>query len=234
MLLTDIRQDARSLISPQCTATMYPDVLLDKNANLWYRQILGWAMAEQGEWEINGDYMVIDLEENVPEYEIPVGLIRIYKAEIMYQNGGTYVPLTQISIQRNQQVAAGNATMQDSSKDAPTLEVFGDFLKVDPAPDVAVVNGFKLWAQLDFVDLTEEEGLPDLNPVVHRAISVGAAMDYAFSKEMWVKHLELKRMMFGDPRVPDDDGIKGQVKLLYAIRTGDRRDRVTITRRSYR
>ncbi len=214
---------------------MYPDALLDKNANQWYRQILGWAMAEQGEWEINGDYMTIDLQTNVGEYEVPVGLIRIYKAEIMYQDGGKYVPLTQISIQRNQQIAAGNENIGDATKDEPTLEVFGDFLKVSPAPDLDVVNGFKIWAQLDFVDLDDvSEQLPDLNPIVHRAISIGAAMDYAFSKEMWLKHLELKRRLFGDPRVPDDGGIKDQIKTLYAIRTGDRRDRVTVTRRSYR
>lgn len=234
MLLQDLRDDARFLISPQLTAAQYSDAILDKNLNNWYRTVLGWVVPEQGEWEIQGDYLVIDLIKDVSEYEIPVGLIRIYKAEIMYANGGKYTPLEQYDPQRNQQVAIGNDTIVGSSTATPTLQVFGDFLKVDPAPTENVTNGFKIWAQLDFKDMDDTLNLPDLNPLIHRTISIGGAFDYALSKEMWQKALEFKRLLYGDTRVPNDLGFKGQVEKLYAMRTGDRRDRFTAKPRSYR
>lgn len=236
MTLQELRDDARYKVSPNLTAAQYPDAKLDKNLNNWYRTIIGWAIRDQGEWEVNGDYMVIDLEEDVSEYEIPVGLIRVYKAEVMYKTGGSYVPVTQYSVQANQDVAAGNTNLiMGTDQGSPLMEVFGDILKLSPTPTETVVNGFKIWAQLDAVDMNDtNEQLPDLNPLVVEAISTGAAMDYASSKEMYAKELSLKRRLFGDPRVPDDTGFKGQVSALYSMKTGDRRDRVVARRQSFR
>ena len=234
MLLQGIRDDARFLISPKLTSTQYPDALLDKNVNEWYLTVLGWIIPTQGEWEIQGDYLTIDLEANINEYEIPVGLIRLFKAELMYKDATSYVPATQYDMQRNQETSQGNENILGSNIQYPLIEVIGDFFRISPTPTEDVVNGFKIWAQLPFDEITETLDLPNINPIVHRALSTGAAIDWASAKGMSEKTLDLKRRMFGDSRVPDDIGLKGQIINLYSIRTGDRRDRATIKRVNYR
>lgn len=234
MILQELRQDARFHISPQLTSDEYPDALLDKNINRWYQKILSWIIPEQGEWEINGDILTIDLEEGVTDYEIPVTFLRIFKAEIMYHTGGKFVPLRALSIQRNQQNAAGNDEPGSVNQEYPTVEVFGNFLQISPAPTEHVVNGFKIWAQLSFQDLDETIELPDLAEPVHRILSYGAAFDYCFAEEMWNKANGIKKLIYGDASVPNDQGLKGEIINMYSTRTGNRRDRMSAVRRNFR
>ncbi len=234
MLLQDLRDDARYHISPQLTAAEYPDVLLDKNINRWYQKILAWIIPDQGEWEINGDILTLDLEIDQTDYEIPVTFLRIFKAEIMYHNGGKFVPLTALSIQRNQNVAFGNSTVYGATELEPTVEVFGDFLQVFPAPKEQVVNGLKIWAQLSFADIDISLPLPDIAEPIQRILSYGPALDYCIAEEMWNKVAELKRIIYGDARMPDDKGLKGEMIAMYSTRTGNRRDRVVARRASFR
>lgn len=229
MLLPDIITDARYHISPECTSAIYPDAKITVNANLWYQKVLSWIIPEQGEWEVNGDILTIDTVVGQTDYEIPVTFLRIYKAELLYSAGGQYVPLTQISVQRNQEIAEGNTSRPEDSVLAPTIEVFGDFIQIKPAPTVAVANGLKMWAQLSFEELSNTESLPDMPEPVHRVLSYGAALDFCLSKEMWNKVNALKKMLYGDRSVdPGDGGLKGEIIAMYSTRTGDRRDRMSV------
>ncbi len=237
MLLQDLRDDAREFISNDLTAAQYPDVKLDKSLNEWYRTILAWVIPDQGEWEIQGDELVMDLQPGQLDYEIPAGLLRLYKAEIMYINGGTYIAMTPRSEQREQELADGNPTSLTDDPSKPFFEVFGDFIRVRPPLPVGspvVVNGLKIFAQIDFTDLTDPTNvLPDLNPLVHRCISIGGALDYALKEKMASTIIELKRLIYGDPRVPDDMGYKERIVSLYSIRAGQRRDRIKTRRTNY-
>jgi hypothetical protein len=233
MELTDLRADARFLISPQITSTEYADTALDRNLNLWYRSVLSWIVSVQGEWEINGDIFTRDLSTGVTDYEMPSSLFRLFKGEIMYDTTQGFVPLTPISVQGKSSVE-GNSTRPIDDFTRPTLEVFGNFLQIKPAPTADVVNGLKLWAQVDFVDITTSNDTPDLIALIHRALSVGAAMDYAFAQEMWSKFSKLKQMMFGDASMPDDKGIKGNIEDLYSNRAGQREQRIIARRQNFR
>ncbi len=235
MILQDIRDDARWNVSPQLTSTDYTDIILDKNINRWYQKILSWIIPEQGEWEINGDILTIDLEVGKTDYEIPVTFLRIFKAEIMYKNGGKFVPLNALSIQRNQDLPVGNDEF-GATEYSPTIEVFGDFLQISPAPTEEVVNGLKIWAQLSFQEIDESLPLPDLAEPIHRILSYGPAFDYCLAEEMWTKANALKKVIYGDLSVPNDQGLKGEIIAMYSTRTGNRRDRLTTggRRRSFR
>lgn len=235
MNLTTLRADTRYLISPQLTSSDYSDTVLDRNINRWYRVVVAWAIKAQGDWEFNGDILTRDLETAVTDYEMPSTLISIYKAEVLYRTGGEYVPAEVIDIQRNQLAAEGNTTRTFDDVSKPTIEVFGEFLQLKPAPTEDVVNGFKIWAQLDVTDLDAVTvTVPDLMEAVQRILSFGAAYDYCLSEQMWSKAAELKRNIYGDPRVPDDRGYKGIVEDLYSMKNNARRDRVTPRTRSYR
>lgn len=233
MLLSDLRVDARYHISPQLTTTEYPDVVVERNINRWYQKILSWIIPEQGEWEINGDILTIDLEEGVTDYEIPVTFLRIFKAEIMYHTGGKFVPAQALSIQRNQDIAFGNDNIYGSSEEYPTIEVFGNYFQISPAPTEQVVNGFKVWAQLSFDELSETDSvvLPDIPDPVQRVLAYGAAFDYCLAEEMYNKANAIKKIIFGDTSVVNDQGLKGEIVAMFSTRTGNRRDRLTATNR---
>lgn len=236
MQLTTIRSDARFHVSPQLTSTDYPDATLDANINLWYRRMLGWIIPIQGDWEIRGDIIYRDFQAGVSTYELP-SIIRIFKGEVMYTTGGAYVPLKFTSVQREQDIAEGNATRVIDDAAHPTADLIGDFIDIKPTIDASgsnVVNGIKLWVQSDFVDIDTVNDIPDLMEPVHRLLSYGAAYDYCISEEMWNKAREIKRIIFGDPTVKDDDGIKGEVEALYSLRSGSRRDRLVAKRGNYR
>lgn len=237
MDLTDIRTDARYAISPQITSVEYPDADLDRNANRWYKKVVGWVVALQGDWQMGGDIITRDFEAGVTTYDLPEGLLRIYKGEVLYTAGGSFVPLEFMDPQRNQALVEGNATRTIDDVNAPTADLFGDKITIRPAIDatgVTVVNGIKLWAQLTLADLVDDSDKPLLFDPVQRVISKGAAMDYCEAEEMWNKFREIKYEIFGDPRVINDKGIYGEIEALYSIRSGARRDGVRARRRSYK
>lgn len=234
MDLTLLRTDTRYQISPQLTSSEYSDASLDRNLNRWYRRIGGWIISIQGEWELRGDILYRDILTGVTDYEVPQKFFRIYKAEAMYTTGGQFVPIKFISVQANQDTAEGNATRAIDDYAAPTGELFGDFLQLRPAGQADVVNGLKIWAQIDFEDLVDPSDVPDFLEPVHRALAIGAAMDFCKAEEMWDKYRSLRAEMFGDPRDREDVGLKGEIEELYSVRAGARRDGLRARRRSYR
>ena len=234
MELTDLQSDARYLISPQLTSTEYGDTELNRNLNRAYRTVLGWVVPILGDWEIQGDILYRDLQDGVTDYELPSNIIRIYKAEVMYTTGGSFVPVDFLSVQANQGDVEGNATRVRDDVNNPTAEMFGNIIQLRPAPEEDVVNGFKIWAQTDFVDLSTNNNVPDLMEPIQRAISILAAIDYAVAEEMYKKSDELRKMLFGDASKPGDTGVKGMCEELYSVRLGARRDGLKARKRNYR
>jgi len=234
MELSTIQKDARFLVSPQLTDAEYTDVDLNGNINRWYQTVLGWIIPNQGDWEIEGDIIYKDFENGVTDYEIPARLLRIYKGEAMYTTGGQFVPLNFISLQRDQDAVEGNTTRTFDDSQNPTAELFGNYVQIRPAPEETVVNGIKLWVQLDFVELDANNDVPNLMDPIVRVLSIGAAYDYALAEEMYKKAAELKKLIYGDPGIRNDYGYKGEVESLYQNRSGARRDTLAARRRSYR
>lgn len=234
MQLTDIRTDTRYLISPQLTSTDYPDADLDRNLNRAYQKVLGWIVPIQGDWEIEGDIIYRDVAIGVTDYEFPSRLIRVYKGEIMYTTDGSFVPLNFTSVQRYQGAVEGNSSRTFDDVTKPTAELFGNYIQIRPAGEEDVVNGIKLWVQLDFVALDATNDVPNLMEPVVRVINLLAALDYAIAEEMDKKVLTLRREIYGDPSKENDKGVKGEIEALYSNRSGARRDRLIAKRTSFR
>lgn len=233
--ITNLRTDARYRVSPQITATEYPDVDLDRNINRWYQKILSWAIPQQGEWEVNGDILYQDFQANVTDYFIPAALLRIFKLEALYPGAAGFVTVHPKSLQGDDFNVEGNSTRVIDDVNNPTREVFGNILQVKPAPSTTVVNGLKLWAQLSFDDINGTDNkVPNLPEPVKTVLSIGAAADFCLANEMYAKWRELRKEIFGDPAVKDDVGIKGEIEILFANKAGDRRDRMQARRTSFR
>lgn len=234
MQLADIRTDTRYLISPQLTSTDYTDAALDRNVNHAYEKVLGWIVPIQGDWEIEGDIIYRDVATGVTDYEFPQQLLRVYKGEIMYETGGSYVPLDFISVQKYQNRVEGNSSRTFDDVQNPTAELFGNYLQVKPAGTEDVVNGIKLWVQLDFTTIDDTNDVPNLLGPVVRVLCLLAALDYAIAEEMDKKITILNKLIYGDPNKENDKGVKGEIEALYSIRSGARRDRLVAKRTSYR
>lgn len=238
MELSAIRSEARRLISPKLTSSGYPDADLDASINQWYRTLTGWVLSVQGDWELGGDVIYRDLKPGVTDYDLPTTkLLRIFKGEVKYDADSGHVPLTFYEPGKNQGLVEGDDTRGIDDSSAPTAELLGDLIRIRPALDATadiVVNGIRLYAQLSLIDLDTSNDVPDLLEPVQRGLSVGAAMDFALSEEMDKKHDALSRRMYGDPNRRDDKGIKGEVEMLYSMRSGARRTRLVGKRSSYR
>ena len=84
--------------------------------------------------------------------------------------------------------------------------------------------------------MDESLPLPDIPEPVHRILSYGPALDFCIAEEMWTKVREIKKIIYGDPNVVDDKGVKGEIIAMFSTRTGNRRDRLSTggRRRSFR
>lgn len=224
--ITKLRTDARRKVSRQLTSAEYPDTELDANLNFWYQRILGWVLPIEGSWQIQGKTLVRNFKVGITKYNIPPSLISIYKAEAMYEIGGSYIPVTPISVQKTPGIAEGNSTRTIDDVTKPTIELAGDFVQIRPAPTVAdVPNGLKMWAQIAFTDLDDSANtIPMLLEPVARVLSLGPAYDFADSEGMEKKALSIKREIFGDTRMVNDKGLKGEIEELYQVRDTMGRD----------
>lgn len=236
MQLSDIRTDGRKHVSRQLTSTDYSDADMLLSINLWYTRVLSWIIPIQGDWEIRGDVIYRDFRAGISIYDLP-SVLRVFKGEVMYTTDGEFVPLTFISPQRDQNAVEGNDTRVNDDQTRPTADLMNDYIEIKPCIDVTgtdVVNGIKLWIQSDFVALDATNDVPDLMEPVQRVLAYGAAYDYCFSEEMNNKAKALKKIIFGDPEIPEDRGIKGEIEDLYSIRSGARRDAVSAKRQNFK
>lgn len=236
MNLASIRTDSRYLVSPQLTSTEYSDANLDRNANEWYKKAIGWGVAAGGDWQIAGDTIYRDFKPNVTQYDLPIGLIRILKGELLYETGGTYVPITFFDVPRNQGSSEANTTRTIDDPLHPTADLFGTKLEVRPAQTTSadIVNGIMLYVQMTLDDMVDDTDQPGLLDILHRIISKGAAYDYCMAEEMFTKAREIKYEIYGDPRFKNDDGLKGELEALYSMRSAAYRDGLSPRRRSYK
>lgn len=236
MNLATIRTDARYTVSPQLTSAEYSDEALDRNANEWYKKAVSWAITAGDDWHVAGDTIYRDFKSGITTYDLPVELLRILKGEVLYSTGGSFVPLTFIDPMKTQSSVEGNTTRTFDDPTVPTAQLLGNNLIVRPAQTTGatIVNGIMLQVQMSFAEMDSTDDEPQLIDVVHRVVSKGAAFDYCMSEEMWTKARELKYEIFGDPRVKDDDGLVGEIKNLYSMRSAAYRDQVSPRRRSYR
>lgn len=237
MDLAAIRTDTRFLISKQLTATEYADVDVDRNVNLWQDKVLSWIIPAQDNWQISAQPLFLDAKANVITYQTPTTqrLIRIYRVELKASNAGQYRLCRVIDEQRIENWTEGNTTRTIDNATEPTVEFFGPYMNLRPAPTEDVVNGIRITVQLSSVDLDiVTNKIPELVRPVHRILSMGAALDFAKSLSMKSKAQELKYAIYGDPSVRGDQGIKGEIEAIYSNHGSALRPRIGVRRSNFK
>lgn len=231
MQLSQLITDTRYLVSPQLTSTDYSDTEVKRNLNLWYRQIMSWAFAVMGSWDVREEFSTSNALAGQIEFVLPVDLIRITGVEVLYPNQTEYVKTTQYDY-REVNGPLGNDLVVGASEGSP-VAFFGDrSVFIYPGFSADVTGAVRISYSRDFIDLSTDTDLPDLIPLVHRLLSLGAAYDFADVKGMTQRAESLRRRIFGIPGF-EQTGLKYDLESLYARRDDTTKPSIRVKRESY-
>lgn len=213
MLLSNLRSDIRFLIFKDSTDTSYSDTDIDRNVNHWYRTILGWIFAANGDWQVNGEYADTDIVANQREYILPADTLKINEVYIKGTTGGIYVKATQRDIQNVEDYP------EDYHPLTPEFDLVDNslFIYLPEANITNVTDGIRLYFQTEITELTTSDK-PNIADVVVRALSYGAVVDYCLAEEMWNKASMYQKLLGVDQPLVDS-GLKKEIKDFYAKRS---------------
>ena len=172
-------------------STDYPIAQKTRNINSWYNKAVGLILSADGNWEWDDEnytstrpIATTSLEANRKDYSLAgEGILKILRVECK-NSAGNWVQLIPFNQDQKRGVAlpdwlktAGNPQYYDISYNS---------LFLYPTPDFASSGGLKIYYQRDFdhfaaSDTTQE---PGFDPLFHRILSYGAALDYAIAKNM--------------------------------------------------
>lgn len=233
MTLAELQSMARFFISKDLTSSEYSDTLLNLSLNSWYRTVFGWALIASGAWEPSGEMYVTDLVDGQTEYVFPSGLVSLRRIEVKYPNATKYVKCTRFDDLSTDE-SIKNSVPTFASTIEPYVRLYDRSLFLYPTPTDDVTDGLYAEAVIDVTSLSGASDVPDLNPLVHRAVAIGAAMDYARMDEQRGKWRDLKEELMGVAGGSTVNTLKEQIERLAATRDRTVRQGVKARQESYR
>jgi hypothetical protein len=232
MTLTELQASARLKVSHNCTSAGYPDAKLNPTLNEWYRIIFGWVLLQSGIWEPSGEQYTTDLVSGQSEYILPSGLIVLKRLEIKYPGMTSYVTMNKLDdFQTNSSFRNGDFSF--ATADHSYYRVFDRSVFIFPTPTANVTSGLSLETVNDVVSLSGSSDIPDLNPLIHRAVAIGAAMDYCNSNERLRQGRLLKEELMGVAGGSVENTLKDQIEKLAAMRDQSARPAISVHYESY-
>lgn len=203
--LVNLRSDARYLVFGDSTNTDYGDTDLDRNINRWYNTILSWALAVNGDWQINGDFVDTDIVAGQREYILPADLLKPNEVYIKSTSAGEYVEATQRDL-------SSIGYNEDYHPASPEFDVLDNsiFIYLPEETITDVTDGLKLVYQKNLIELVNTTDAPNLSEPFKRGISIGAALDYCIANEENSKAKSLKVLL---------DELKKELLVFYASKS---------------
>lgn len=233
MTLTDLRADALRNVSLQITTSDFPTADIDACLNKWYRMTVGWIIGSVGIWEYQGEKSTTNLVNGQSEYVLPTTMISLNRVSIKYPNATNYVVARRLD-DKETSSAFENGAISQGSEASPVYREFDNSIFIYPVPSGNVTSGIAIETVNDITELASGGDLPNINPLVHQILSLGAAMDYCDSEEMYNKASRIERRIFGRPGGDGRDGLKYLVEELAANRDTSERKQIRPRRRSYK
>jgi len=233
MTLTQLQADVLQIISLTLTTSDYPSPSITLALNKWLRTVTGWVMAATGIWEFSGEKSTTNLVSGQSEYVLPTSMVALNRVAIKYSSSGNFVYAERIDDQETRE-AFENGTISRGSEASPVFREFDNSIFIYPVPSANVTAGLAIETMEDVTDLSSGSDSPNLNPLIHQVLSMGAAMDYCDSEEMYQKANRLERRIFGRPGGDGKDGMKHMIEVLSANRDRAARQRIIPRQRSYR
>ena len=233
MTLTELQASARRKISFNLTSAGYSDANLNASLNEWYRTVFGWALLASGIWELSGDVYTTNLVADQAAYALPSNLIYISRVEIFYAGASGYVKSTRLDDKETDN-SLQNDVLVGQSEARPVHRFLGNNVILRPIPDENKTSGLAIILAEDVTSLSTGSDVPDLNPLIHRAVALGGALDYAVTQEMYRKSRELRGELMGFPGGSTENTLKRQIEQLAEIRDRSVKANLRARPRSYR
>ena len=228
--------DSKNLLGILTTASetsTFPLADFFRSANEWNKQAHTWIMRKQASWKYDDSNQTdfpeatTDLVAGQQDYELPSSAQKVEKVEVLDKDGNYRIvaPITREQIKEQ-----GYAVSEFYETDG--LPVYylldGRSFLLFPAPaaaEVTISAGLKAYFNRDVVafGVTATSTVPGFNTNFHRIISVGSALDFAYSRQMLnaVQLLNIKL-----------NTLKSDLDEFYATRQTDIRPQIRISRES--
>jgi len=226
--------DAKSLLGILTTASetvTLPLFEFFRSANEWTKQTAIWIWQVQGAWKFDDKnyttypFATTTLVASQQDYSLPSTALKIERVEVMDSDGNYQLiePITKEWIKEQ--------AMSEFYKDAGfpkyySMEGNSIFLYPKPdADDVTLAAGLKIYINRDLnsFSLTDTATQPGFASDFHRIVSVGAALDFAQSRNMTNStQLLINRL----------NSLKSDLQEFYSSRQSDIKTEIRITRES--
>ncbi len=201
----------------QTTLVTYPATHKVRNINNRFRNdILLWIWECYDGWQFNDSNQTDDvlyadqtLTTGVSVYAIPASAILITGVEILLPGTTVYQRL----LPYTQELASSKPSISQFLKTSSvpiTYQLVGDSLKILPPPNWTAATSLRVWFWKDVVSfaVTDTTPAPGIPSMFHRALSIGAALDWAMANKKELIPVLMKE--YNDPRNPDSQKAKVQ------------------------
>ena len=233
MTLAELRTSTRRKVYRQLTSTDYSDAEVDADLNEWYRTITGWIISASGIWDFNGEQSSTDLVSGQAEYVLPTSMVYISRVMVKYPGSTSFVTARRFDDMETE-VAFPNDPNYIGSTSGPMFREFDNSIIIYPKPSAGVTGGLVIETVNDVTALAVSGDIPNMNPLVHGALSDGAALEYCESEDYAEKAARLRQRLFGARGGDGRDGKKYQIEMLAANRDKTTRPRIVVRRTTYR
>jgi len=172
-------------------STDYPIAQKTRNINNWYDRAVNLILGADGNWEWDDEnytstrpIATTSLVANQQDYSLAgEGILTVLRVECKDETGN-FVQLVPF----NQDQKRGTALTEflEIAGNPQYYDVAFNSLFLYPKPDFAASGGLKIYYQRDFDHFTTADTLqaPGFDPLFHRLLSCGAALDFAIAKNM--------------------------------------------------
>lgn len=201
--------------------------------NEWLRTITGWVMLASGKWEFNGQVYQTNFVADQKEYVLPTTMIILNRVECKYPDATEYVLADEVD-EKQTTSAIANDEITSATESNPLYRLFDNSIEIYPVPDAAVTNGLRVEVLDDVTEISAAGDSPNLNPLVHHALAVGAAWEFALREEMWTKARQLEGRLLGRPGASPADSLKSQIERLASQRDKSIKQRLIPRKVSYK
>jgi len=183
-------------------STKFSDTDIDALLNLGYHEFANEILKSGSDIDFNLETESINLVADTQTHSITGKVLRIKRAEVQWESGGSWYPVEIRNIVGESTEPLDTTSIAgDYSKSKPYghLWLDNETLKLDlyPIPNANMTNGLKVWKILEITELSDPTDEPSIPEAYQKYLPYYAAEMYYLKKEMYTKatKMEEKKLM---------------------------------------
>ena len=191
MTYTQLIADVKFWVAGDSTKTIdYTAADINANLNNYYNEVVSIIMQADGRWEWDDNNLTTlpiattDIVSGQGDYEIDAAdFLNVIKV-VIKDSSGNKTTLEPISYENKRNVTIDSL---DETEGTPTMyDKVGNSIMLHTIPNYSSTAGLKVYFQRtpSYFETSDTTKTPGFNPLYHRYLSMGAALDYCSVNEM--------------------------------------------------